>query len=86
MLSIGCITSTCVHCITLHVYVCCSALGGADGEGVRVERLDSQTTDSCEDDGGQVSGKKRRRRKNRQHKKLDWEAALKNLQLRVMAK
>ena len=50
---------------------------------MKVLRLDSQSTEVGDDDSG---GQKKKRKKNRQHKKWDWEAALKNLQLRVMTK
>ena len=48
-------------------------------------RLDSQTSETG-DDTEVVAGQKKGKRKNRQHKKRDWEAALKTLQLRVMTK
>ena len=61
-------------------------LGGREGGNRerRLERLDSQTT---EDTVGEENAEgKRGRKRNRQHKKWDWEAAIKNLQLRVMPK
>ena len=58
---------------------------GDDGGDVRVLRLDSQTSETGDDAEGGM-GQKRGKKKNRQHKKRDWEAALKTLQLRVMPK
>lgn len=55
-----------------------------DDEG-RLLRLDSQTSETG-DDTEVVAGQKKVKKKNRQHKKRDWEAALKTLQLRVMTK
>lgn len=54
----------------------------AGGDKVKMVRLDSQTTEMGDDE----SGGQKKRKKNRQHKKWDWETALKNLQLKVMAK
>lgn len=62
----------CVHCA--------GGGGGSDGKKVRLDSLATET----EDDESHQQQKKRK--KNRQHKKWDWEAALRNLQLRVMSK
>ena len=72
--------------------ICIHVDSGRDGVGggeIRLERLESQTTTDTggeeEDEGLRTEGKKAKRR-NRQHKKKDWEAALKSLKLRVMSK
>lgn len=59
--------------------------GGIGDGDARVLRLDSQTSETGDDAEGEM-GRKRGKKKNRQHKKRDWEAALKSLQLRVMSK
>ena len=68
------------------MYVVCALGdgGGVSGE-VRMLRLDSQTTEMSET-GEQTGQKRGKKKRNRQHKKWDWEAAVKTLQLRVMAK
>ena len=64
-----------------------SSLHSDVGPTSKTCRLDSQSSELAGgegEEGGKGEGQKRGRKKNRQHKKRDWEAALKGL--RVMAK